>query len=71
MTKTRAATVMRAAEKARLADRRVTEAQSALRKALKARDRAEAQYLALVQETFPVRAAAAPDMSQGGVQPSP
>lgn len=62
MTKTRAATVMRAAEKARLADRRVTEAQSALRKALKARDRAEGQYLALVQETFPVRAAAAPGM---------
>jgi hypothetical protein len=48
MPMSKAVALMRAAEKARAADRRVTEAQRALKKAIKARDRADAQYLALV-----------------------
>ena len=44
----KAVALMRAADKARTADRRVREAERALKKALKARDRADAAYMALV-----------------------
>ena len=48
MPMSKAVALMRAGEKARAADRRVNEAQRALKKALRARDRADAQYMALV-----------------------
>ena len=49
MPKTRAAELIKAAEKARRADRRVSDAQRALTLAVKARDKAEASYLDLVR----------------------
>ncbi len=52
MAKTRAAAVMAAAEKARRAELRVADAERVLAKAVKARDRADADYLALVQESI-------------------
>jgi len=69
MSKTKAATVTRAAEKAQRADRRVTEAERALKKAQKARDRAEALYLSLIQESFPARTVAPSGASQEALSP--
>ena len=54
MPKTRAAEVIKAAEKARRADRRVSDAQRALTHALKARSKAEAHYLQLVRTALEV-----------------
>jgi hypothetical protein len=51
MAKTKAVMVMRAADKVRLSDRRVSDAQRALSKALKAREKAESHYLRLVSES--------------------
>jgi hypothetical protein len=52
MPKTRAAEVIKAAEKAQRADRRVSAAQKALSLAVRARDKAEAKYMQLVAESF-------------------
>jgi len=52
MPRTKAAAIMRAAELARNADRRVTAARIALTKAEKARIRAEQAYLTLVRESL-------------------
>jgi len=52
MPRTKAAAIMRAAELARNADRRVTAARIALTKAEKARIRAEQIYLTLVRESL-------------------
>ena len=62
MPMSKAVALMRAMDKARVADRRVREAERALRKAQKARDKADAQYLALVPtaaEFHQIRAAEA------------
>ncbi len=68
MAKATAATVMKAAEKARLADRRVAEAQRALDKAVRARDKADAQYFSLISEVLPGRLAATHEARQ---EPNP
>lgn len=52
MTKTKAAAVMQAADKARRTEQRVNDARRALEKAEKARDRAELAYLKLAEEAF-------------------
>ena len=48
MPMSKAVALMRAGEKAQQADRRVRAAEHALKKALRARDRADAAYMALV-----------------------
>ncbi len=52
MPKSRAAELIKAADKARRADRRVSDAQRSLTVAVRARDRAESQYLQLVKASI-------------------
>ena len=51
MSKTKAAQVMRAADRFRRAESRVVDAERVYAKAIKARDRAETLYLQLVSES--------------------
>ena len=70
MPMSKAVALMRAAEKARAADRRVTEAQRALKKAVKARDRAGAPYLALVPTPAEFQSMRAAEAAEEATQPS-
>jgi hypothetical protein len=65
MAKTKAAEVMRAAERAQRAERRVGDAERAYAKAVKSRDRAEAIYLRLVTESVSSRLQAPATPSEG------
>jgi len=53
MPKTGAAAVIRAADQVKSAERRVDDARRALTKAEKARDRADAAYLAMLRASLP------------------
>jgi hypothetical protein len=55
MPRSKAVAVMKAADKARSAERRVAECERALAKAVRARDRADSEYLELVRESLSTR----------------
>ena len=58
MAKSKAVALMRAGEKARKADQRVTEAQKALAKAERARDKADEVYMSMVRASIAAQPAA-------------